>query len=79
MTACMGEMMEVRPSRQQAWQPRLRMRERREEHLDADEELLQAGRHVIHIVRRPVLRRMWGSLVMCGAHAPVKHLDVLGF
>ncbi len=54
----MGVMMEVRLSSQQAWEPRLRMRKRREEHLNADEKLLQAGCHVVHIVRRPVLRRV---------------------
>jgi len=31
------------------------MRQCRKEHLHADQELLQAGRYVVHIVRRPVL------------------------
>ena len=34
----------------------LRMRQRCEEHLYADEELLQASRYVVHVVRRPVLQ-----------------------
>lgn len=35
---------------------RVRVRQRGEKHLHADQELLQPARHVVHVVRRPVLR-----------------------